>query len=69
MGVVLLVLALLLFPMWPYELKYFLFKAVLYLIVFILGVAAVRIVLHLFMTMFGVDFWLLPNFFANDTTF
>ena len=67
--VVLLVIALLLFPMWPYELKYFLFKAILYLIVFILGVAAVRIVLHLFMTMFGIDFWLLPNFFANDTTF
>ena len=67
--VVLLVIALLLFPMWPYELKYFLFKAILYLIIFILGVAAVRIVLHLFMTMFGIDFWLLPNFFANDTTF
>ena len=54
--------------MWPYELKYFLFKAILYLLIAIFTISVVRIVLNLFMTIFGVNFWLLPNFYANDTT-
>ena len=31
-------------------------------------VAVVRVILHLFAALMGVNFWLLPNFFRSDTT-
>ena len=68
MVILLSVVGMVLFPLWPYEVKYFLFKAISYLLIGILAVTVLRLLLHMFMTIFGVDFWLLPNFFKNDTT-
>lgn len=61
-------MAVVLFPLWPYELKYFLFKFCLYLTVLILGVSAVRLVLYVVGGVFGVSFWLWPNLYQLETT-
>ena len=59
------VIAGVLFPLWPYMLKYVLFLICLYLVIAIVSVIILRIVLYLFGAIFGVSFWILPNFFAD----
>lgn len=67
-GILLGVVAMVLFPLWPYELKYFLFKASLYLLLTILGLSAVRLGIYGVGAIFGMSIWLFPNLYENDTT-
>jgi len=67
-GLVVGVLALVMFPLWPYELKYFLFKATLYLLLAILALSALRLAIYGVCAIFGVSVWLFPNLYENETT-
>lgn len=62
------VVALVLFPLWPYELKYYLWKLSLWLLIGICALIVIRLVAYFFMAMFGVSFWIFPRFFDNCST-
>jgi hypothetical protein len=62
------VIAVILFPLWPYELKYYLWKICLWLLIGICILVAVRWIAYMFMAMFGVSFWIFPRFFDNCST-
>ena len=62
-GLVVGVIAVVLFPLWPYELKYFLFKVSLYLLLSILGLSAVRLAIYGVGAVFGMSVWLFPNLY------
>lgn len=57
------VVAVVLFPLWPYELKYLLWKISLYLLVAFCVIIVLRLALYLLVGIFGVSFWLFPRFF------
>lgn len=61
------VIAVVLFPLWPYMLKYVVFMISLVLVTTILSIIVLRLVAYLFGAMFGISFWILPNFFADCT--
>ena len=61
------VIAVVLFPLWPYMLKYTVFMISLVLVTAILSIIVLRLIAYLFGAMFGVSFWILPNFFADCT--
>ena len=60
------VLGLVLFPLWPFELKYLLWKVSLWLLVGFCAIIAARLVVYLLLGVFGVSFWLFPRFFENN---
>ncbi len=62
------VVALVLFPLWPFELKYLLWKVSLWLLVGFCVIIALRVVLYLLLGVFGVSFWLFPRFFENNVS-
>lgn len=59
------IIAVVLFPLWPYILKYSVFMVCLVLVTAILSLIALRLVIYLVFAIFGVSFWILPNFFAD----
>lgn len=63
--VVLLILAVVLFPLWPYELKYGVWLVCLYFMILIVGIIILRLILYVFAASFGVSFWVLPNLFGD----
>lgn len=54
-----------LYPIWPFEFKYAVFKLTLYLSIFLLSFLFARIFVYLFFRLFGYSIWILPNF-DND---
>jgi hypothetical protein len=62
------VVAVVLFPLWPYELKYFLFRACLFLLIGLLAILVLRVGVYMFMAIFGVSFWVFPRFLEADST-
>ena len=62
------VIALILFPLWPYDVKYLLWKASLYLSVFLFGLIIVRVILYMLLSIFGMSFWIFPRLFDNCST-
>lgn len=63
--VVLLILAVVLFPLWPYELKYGVWLVCLYFTIAIVAIIIIRLILYILAASFGVSFWLLPNLFGD----
>lgn len=63
--IVLLIIAGVLFPLWPYSLKYGVWLVCLYLMILIVGILILRIVLYILAASFGVSFWLLPNMLGD----
>ena len=59
------ILAGVLFPLWPYSLKYSLWILSVALLVVLVSVILLRLVLYVIMASFGVSFWLLPNLFGD----
>ena len=59
------VIFLVLFPLWPYEVKYYLWISSYYLIILLVATIILRWVLYLFFSIFGGSFWLFPRFFDN----
>jgi translocation protein SEC62 len=60
-GIIVAILCLVLFPVWPYELKYVVWLISLYLLIFLVGLLILRLVLYSIVSLFGVSFWLFPN--------
>lgn len=54
-----------LLPVWPLQLKIFIWWVSYILLCLMIGLIVVRYSLHLFMMIFGKDFWLFPDLF-ND---
>ena len=63
--VILLILAGVLFPLWPYQLKYGVWIVCLYFMIAIVAIIITRLILYIFAASFGVSFWLLPNLFGD----
>ena len=68
-GILLAILCLVLFPVWPYELKYAVWLVSLYLLIILVGLLVLRLVLYSIGTLFGVSFWLFPNLMTDNSFF
>lgn len=53
-----------LYPIWPYSVKFGIFKLTLYLLVFFVILLVVRLIVYIISRLFGYSFWILPN--LND---
>ena len=60
------VLVLVLFPIWPFTVKYILWLISLVLLVILVGIIIVRLIVFLLSSVFNYNVWIFPNlFFAN----
>ena len=64
-GTVLAILFLVLFPIWPYWMKYYVWLTSLVLLVISVGLLALRLVLYSVLSLFGYSFWLFPQLLAS----
>ena len=55
------VLALVLFPVWPYILKYVIWLISLYLLIFLVGLIVFRLVIYMICVVLGFNVWIFPN--------
>lgn len=55
------VLILVLFPVWPYEVKYIIWLVSLVLLVVLVGIIVLRLALFLLCVIFGYQIWIFPN--------
>ena len=62
---IVIVLAGVMFPLWPYELKYGAWLVSFTLLMVLLGIIVVRLVLYLVLAIFGISFWVFPNLFGD----
>jgi translocation protein SEC62 len=68
MGLIILAIFLLfLYPIWPFSMKFFIFKLSLYLLIAMIGLSVIRLVLYIVLRVFGTSFWIFPN--LNDPVF
>jgi hypothetical protein len=63
--VLLAVVGLVLFPLWPYELKYYLWLLSYYSTVALVGIIIVRWLIYLLGSIFGASIWIFPRLFDN----
>lgn len=68
-GIIIAILALVLFPIWPYELKYAVWLLSLYILILFVGLIVIRLVLYSICSLFGVSFWLFPNLMTDKNFF
>ena len=61
------ILFLVLFPIWPYELKYVIWLISLYLLIFFTALIVVRLVIYLLLSVFGSSFWIFPNLLSDSS--
>jgi hypothetical protein len=54
-----------LFPLWPFVVKYYLWLASLYLLTTLLGLIGLRLLVYIFFGVFGYSFWIFPNLFGD----
>jgi translocation protein SEC62 len=64
--IVLAFFGLVLFPVWPQSAKVGVWYISMTLLLVLLGFIIIRLVLFLVLYAVGIDFWILPNFFADD---
>jgi len=69
MVIVLAFFGLVLFPVWPQNAKVGVWYVSMTLLLVLLGFIITRLVLFFVLYAVGVDFWILPNFFADDAGF
>ena len=62
---IILVICGVLFPIWPYELKYAAWLVSFYILIFLLSVILGRLVLYVILAQFGISFWLFPNLLGD----
>jgi len=67
--IVLAFFGLVLFPVWPQNAKVGVWYVSMTLLLVLLGFITVRLVLFFILYAVGIDFWILPNFFADDAGF
>lgn len=59
------ILALVLFPVWPYVIKYALWLISLYLLVFLVGLMAIRLLIYILCVILGFNVWIFPNLLGD----
>ena len=67
MIIISLVLAICLFPIWPYKVRLIVFYISLYFLIFVGIFSIVRFLIYYFMRLIGFEFWILPEIFENDS--
>lgn len=65
-AIVMAFFGLVLFPVWPQSAKVGVWYVSMTLLLVLLGFICIRLVLFLVLYAVGMDFWILPNFFADD---
>lgn len=68
-AIVLAFFGLVLFPVWPQNAKVGVWYVSMTLLLVLLGFIFTRLILFIWLYAFGIDFWILPNFFADDAGF
>lgn len=64
--VISLVLAAVLFPIWPYSVKYGIWLVSLALLVIMVGIIIVRLIVYLLISIFNYHIWIFPNLFYSN---
>lgn len=64
--VIVLALLLVLFPIWPFTVKYALWWISLVLLVVLVGIIVVRLLLYLLCIIFNYHIWIFPNLFFSS---
>jgi len=64
--IVVVVLALMCFRLWPMWLKKGIWYVSFYLLVFLAVTAVLRLILWVILYHFGIEFWLFPNYFIDS---
>mmetsp|Transcript_34332 Transcript_34332/g.33950 ORF Transcript_34332/g.33950 Transcript_34332/m.33950 type:complete len:244 (+) Transcript_34332:32-763(+) len=65
-GLAVAVIAIILFPLWPYTVKLWIFSFLFYFSAIMLGLIFVRLLIFLLLFLFGIDFWIFPNMLDDD---
>ena len=60
------IIAIILFPLWPYEMKLVIFNIMFYFSASMLTLMLVRLVIYLVLFLFGLDFWIFPNMLCDE---
>lgn len=64
-GIIAAVLCFVLFPVWPFEIKYAIWLISLILLIVLVGLIVVRLVIYLICVIFGYDVWIFPNLMGD----
>ena len=56
-----------LFPLWPYTVKYIIWIISLYSLTALLGIVIIRIIVYMIFAILGFSFWIFPNLFGDCT--
>ena len=64
-GILIAVLLVVLFPIWPFSVKYAIWLISLYLLIFLVGLLVLRLVIYIVCVIIGVDVWILPNLLGD----
>jgi len=59
------VLALVLFPVWPFSVKYAIWLISLYLLIILVGLLLFRLVIYLICVAAGFNVWIFPNLLGD----
>lgn len=61
--VILLVLAMVLFPIWPYNLRYVVWIISLVILIILVAIIIIRLIVYLVCSIFNYHIWIFPNLF------
>lgn len=64
-GLIVGILALVLFPVWPFAVKYGIWLLSLYLLVFLIGILGIRLLIYVVCVIAGFNVWLFPNLLGD----
>lgn len=56
-----------LFPLWPYSVKYAIWIVSLYSLTALFSLVVIRIIFYMIFAVFGFSFWIFPNLFGDCT--
>mmetsp|Transcript_3398 Transcript_3398/g.2850 ORF Transcript_3398/g.2850 Transcript_3398/m.2850 type:complete len:125 (+) Transcript_3398:374-748(+) len=65
-GLAIAIIAIILFPLWPYSVKFAIFNVLFYFSAGMLSLLVVRMIIWIVLFPFGVDIWILPNLLDDD---
>ena len=60
------IIAIILFPLWPFTVKLAIYNVLFYFSASLLGLIFFRLILYIVLFPFGIDFWIFPNMFDDD---
>lgn len=60
------IIAVILFPLWPYSVKLGIFNVLFYFSASLIGLVIIRLIVFIALFPFGIDFWIFPNMFDDD---